>query len=162
LADCGCVNSCDSLETPATQCSDGLDNDGDGLKDYPADCGCENRCDSTETPNPSRECNDGIDNDGDGLIDLADTNCVNMCDDLELFVCMYKPGDFNGTGAINLADIIGLVGHVFKSAPAPNPRCRGDANGDGKLNLTDVVYLVNYVFKAGPDPIPSDVCCLPI
>ncbi|MCI0531314.1 MAG: hypothetical protein L0Y74_05145 [candidate division Zixibacteria bacterium] len=70
--------------TGPPECSDGLDNDGDGLIDFPADCGCTSALDPTEAPNPLTQCNDGLDNDGDGLIDLADPDCDNLCDTLEL------------------------------------------------------------------------------
>jgi len=161
--DCACISPCDSLERFPDQCKDGLDNDGDGFIDYPNDCGCSNSCDSTEAPNSVRQCNDGIDNDGDGLIDLADTNCVDSCDFNEFTLCLARPGNANGDAgqAVNLVDIIFVVGKVFKSGPASNPLCATNANGDGVLaNLTDIVYLVNYVFKGGPAPIPSGVCCL--
>src|SRR4030066_91448 len=162
-ADTGCTNACDSLETFLDQCKDGIDNDGDGLSDYPADCGCESESDTSEAPNAVTQCNDGIDNDGDGLIDLADTNCVDSCDFNEFTLCLARPGNANGDAgqAVNLVDIIFVVGKVFKSGPASNPLCATNANGDGVLaNLTDIVYLVNYVFKGGPAPIPSGVCCL--
>jgi DNA-binding beta-propeller fold protein YncE len=54
--------------TPAPACNDGIDNDGDGLADYPADPGCTNPTDASEH-DPSLACDDGIDNDGDGLVD---------------------------------------------------------------------------------------------
>ena len=74
--------------------------------------------------------------------------------------CTSRAGDFNGSGGINLTDIVGLVNHVFKAAPKPVPLCRGDCSGGGGLNLTDIVCLVNFVFKAGSQPIRSSVCCL--
>ena len=66
--------------------------------------------------------------------------------------CIAKPGDCNGDGKVDLADIICMVNHVFKGALRPSPLCRGDANADTKVNLTDIVYLVNYIFKGGPPP----------
>jgi len=48
------------------QCTDGIDNDGDGLVDYPDDPGCASAGNNTETA----ACQDGIDNDGDGKIDF--------------------------------------------------------------------------------------------
>jgi hypothetical protein len=35
-----------------TECGDGVDNDGDGLIDFPADPGCTSAADATESPNP--------------------------------------------------------------------------------------------------------------
>ena len=50
---------------PPTACSDGLDNDGDGLIDYPADPGCLGWASTLENP----QCDDDLDNDWDGKID---------------------------------------------------------------------------------------------
>jgi len=76
----GCVadgsgqNRCQS-----TPCSDSVDNDQDGLVDYPNDPGCTSPADNDEAdPGPSEvQCNNGLDDDGDGLIDSpADPTCV--------------------------------------------------------------------------------------
>jgi hypothetical protein len=66
-------------------CSDGIDNDGDGLTDYPADPGCENGNDGNEADNENKkQCNDGIDNDNDGLTDYPlDPGCSGPGDDDE-------------------------------------------------------------------------------
>jgi hypothetical protein len=50
---------------PMTECSDDLDNDGDGFADYPEDPGCGSGSSPTENP----ECDDEIDNDEDGTVD---------------------------------------------------------------------------------------------
>src|SRR5262249_61877011 len=61
-----------AADVAAHPCLDGVDNDGDGLIDYPADPGCSGPNDDSEQP----ECSDGLDNDGDGLIDFpADPGC---------------------------------------------------------------------------------------
>jgi len=52
-------------------CNDGLDDDGDGLVDYPDDPGCVDEFDTDER-GASFECDNGIDDDGDGLIDFPD------------------------------------------------------------------------------------------
>ncbi|MBI5478388.1 MAG: hypothetical protein HY906_05995, partial [Deltaproteobacteria bacterium] len=58
-------------------CADGLDNDGDGLVDFPADPGCTSPSDSSEVdPPPVSPCADGLDNDADGLTDMNDPDCV--------------------------------------------------------------------------------------
>ncbi len=61
-------------------CNDGLDDDGDGLIDYPDDPGCESASDTSEkTPNIA--CDDGVDNDGDSAIDYpADLQCDSPAD----------------------------------------------------------------------------------
>ncbi len=61
------------LGQPNPACSDGLDNDGDGLFDHFEDPGCRHAAWHTESP----QCNDGLDNDDDGLVDLDDPQCGN-------------------------------------------------------------------------------------
>jgi len=89
-----CCNSSSAPYVP--QCSDGIDNDGDGLIDrgidlngngdfddegeaYP-DTDCTDATDPLEGPT---QCNDGIDNDENGPIDLADPDCVDENDPIE-------------------------------------------------------------------------------
>ncbi len=171
---CGFDTTADGFTCPtstcctlATECDDGIDNDGDGYTDL-EDCGCADICDTIEGINTA-ECNDGIDNDGDGLIDLADPHChKDSCDRAELCPdpslagdCCYKPADVNGDYKWTLTDIVALVNMIFKGAPKPNPLCRTDCNSSGgNPNLTDVVCLVGKVFKGGPNPIKIGVCCL--
>jgi len=66
-------------------CSDGLDNDGDGLVDYPLEPGCLSAYDTNETDplNPG-ECANGGDDDGDGATDYpADPECVSAAHEFE-------------------------------------------------------------------------------
>jgi hypothetical protein len=52
-------------------CSDGVDNDGDGLADG-GDAGCASEADVSE----EFDCDDTLDNDGDGFVDTADAGCT--------------------------------------------------------------------------------------
>ncbi|HEY3351654.1 MAG TPA: vWA domain-containing protein, partial [Polyangia bacterium] len=68
---------------PTRACSDGVDNDGDGLTDYPADPGCDSPLDDDESNGPPTTrpcvpgaypaCFDGCDNDADSTIDWSYT-----------------------------------------------------------------------------------------
>lgn len=85
----------------ANPCRNGLDDDGDGLADYPADGGCTLPGDLSEMG----DCEDGLDNDGDGLLDFpTDPGCRNA-----------QPGSIESPqcndGADNDGD--GLVDHPF-------------------------------------------------
>jgi large repetitive protein len=68
-------------QAPRPQCSDGLDNDGDGKIDWPIDPGCTSASDDSEADDcPSGPncpvCSNGVDDDGDGTTDYpADTSC---------------------------------------------------------------------------------------
>jgi hypothetical protein len=57
---------CDIGAVEVTVCANGLDDDGDGLVDYPADPGCKSAQSKTERP----QCQDALDNDGDGALDF--------------------------------------------------------------------------------------------
>jgi len=67
------------LEPAPPQCSNGIDDDGDGFIDYPADVGCASPTSTTESP----RCNDGLDDDGDGFVDTADPGCASAADGSE-------------------------------------------------------------------------------
>jgi hypothetical protein len=64
------------------------------------------------------------------------------------FVC----GDINGTGNVDIADIVYLVAYFFKLGPQPDPLYCADTNGDSSVNVADIVYLVVFLFKHGPAP----------
>ena len=63
-------------------CDDGLDDDGDGLTDYPADPGCSSPTDTSERE-LTLACDNGLDDDGDGTIDLGDAGCTDPADTSE-------------------------------------------------------------------------------
>ncbi|MDG2051519.1 MAG: PQQ-dependent sugar dehydrogenase [Myxococcota bacterium] len=60
-------------------CSDGVDNDADGLVDYPNDPGCASALSEWEVP----LCDDGFDNDLDGEIDTEDGECSDRSRNIE-------------------------------------------------------------------------------
>jgi MYXO-CTERM domain-containing protein len=70
--------------TQVRVCSDGLDNDMDGLIDFPADPGCESAGDGDETDPAAPQCSDGIDNDGSNGADWPDDpSCSHPTDPTE-------------------------------------------------------------------------------
>jgi hypothetical protein len=73
-------------EGPA--CDNGVDDDGDGLADFPADPQCGDAAGSIDHPADLQctrpgdaseriDCTNGLDDDGDGLADAADPGCAN-------------------------------------------------------------------------------------
>ena len=74
-------------ENTPFQCLDGIDNDNDGLTDYPNDPGCDDAKDliEQEAGSFSPQCFDGKDNDGDGKIDFGnDLGCDKPSSDSEV------------------------------------------------------------------------------
>lgn len=68
--------------TGPAACSDGVDNDSDGLIDL-ADPGCADAADTDEADPVTPACSDGVDNDSDGWVDLADPGCSDPADEDE-------------------------------------------------------------------------------
>lgn len=93
---------CRPIDTNTTEttcelpsCMDGIDNEGDGLPDFPDDPGCTEPEDNDETDDcpggglcPS--CGNGVDDDGDGLIDYMgmDPGCASASDTSEIDQCL--------------------------------------------------------------------------
>ncbi len=73
-----CRGTVGSRTCQAAACGDGVDNDGDGVADFPNDPGCSSVSDNDETDTcpgvgpGCPQCSDGVDNDGDLLIDYPD------------------------------------------------------------------------------------------
>jgi hypothetical protein len=80
----------------------------------------------------------------------ANTACLSGCP-IEL------TGDVNVSTTITSADIIYLVGYVFKGSAAPLPcAAAGDVNCSNTVTSADIIYLVGFVFKGGT--APCDAC----
>jgi subtilisin family serine protease len=67
-------------------------------------------------------------------------------------VLSFIPGDVNGDGLINPADLSYLSNYLFFAGPEPIPLLAGDSNGDCIVNGADLSYLANYIFFGGPAP----------
>lgn len=91
--------------------------------------------------------------DGDGTSFECD-NCPAMPNPGN---AMLKTGDLNGDANRTSADIILMVGYVFKGEAEPEP-CESIADVDCStlVNSADIINMVNHVFKGGPEP--CDVC----
>ncbi len=69
---------------------------------------------------------------------------------------IYLPGDANGSGGVNLGDVVYLVNYIFKSGPEALPPESGDANCDETVNIGDAVFLIDYIFRSGTEPVRCD------
>jgi hypothetical protein len=61
-------------------------------------------------------------------------------------------GDADGSGSVDISDVVFIIGYIFAGGPAPNPMSAGDANSDGSVDISDAVYLIQYIFNGGPAP----------
>jgi hypothetical protein len=125
----------------AANCDDGLDNDGDGLTDYPDDPGCADPLSGPEDP----PCSDKHDNDGDGLFDwdgagvgAADPECLGDAtgrDELVAGGPGCTSGDTDGDGVMDCED---------NCLVKPNAS-QFDADGDLCGNVCDADYFQNGI-----------------
>ena len=64
------------------------------------------------------------------------------------------PGDINGTGQIELNDVVGIIDYLYYPG---SPSTAGpevyDVDADGIVNLLDITYLLAYLFMNGPPPV---------
>ncbi len=71
----------------------------------------------------------------------------------------FRRGNANADGAVNIADAVFLLTHLFASGPNPPCRDAADANDDGALNIADAVGILGHLFGgAGPLPPPFAAC----
>ncbi len=77
-------------------------------------------------------------------------------------------GDCNQDGAVDLSDVICLLGFLFQNNPATLPCATVPANpnlmecnGDGVIDLSDAIYKLAYLFQ-GDDPPVQGVNCFSI
>lgn len=90
-----------------------------------------------------------------GYIQLSNTYGATCFDDVELIrigPAPFVPGDANGSGGVDIDDIVYLIAYVFQGGPAPTPLETGECNCDGGIDIDDIVYLIEYVFQSGPEP----------
>jgi hypothetical protein len=126
-----------------TECSNGIDDDGDGLIDHPSDLGCAGPGDLSER-SPTMPCDDGADNDGDGRTDFdpvtfanplagfGDPGCVSTMSPIENPQCQDgidndpQPGiDFDGGQSVHGA---------CTGQPGGCPAGVSDPDGNGVAN----------------------------
>ena len=135
-----------------TQCSDGLDNDGDGEVDFGSgasnDPGCVSAADDSESTDANPQCSDELDNDGDGEVDdPADAGCTAPGDDSEDSESnpqcsdeVDNDGDGEvdfGSGASNDPGCLSAADD--SESTDANPQCSDelDNDGDGQVDAPD-------------------------
>jgi hypothetical protein len=66
----------------------------------------------------------------------------------------YLPGDLDGSGTIDISDVVFLIAYIFSGGSPPTPLARGDANCSGGVDISDAVFLISYIFNGGNAPHP--------
>jgi hypothetical protein len=70
-------------------------------------------------------------------------------------------GDADGSGFIDIDDVVYLVAYIFSLGPAPQPFpvASGDANCDCMVDIDDVVYLLWYGWYPGGGQVKGPEPC---
>jgi lysophospholipase L1-like esterase len=76
---------------------------------------------------------------------MSGLNGIGVCPE---FLC----GDANGSGSVDIDDVVFLILFIFGGGPAPIPLISGDADCSGVSDIDDVVYLITWIFAGGPVP----------
>jgi hypothetical protein len=89
-------------------------------------------------------------------IALEDSDSPPSVDTVEIIMNVVTPsficGDANGSGVVDIDDVIYIVTHIFAGGPAPSPIESGDVNCSDGVDIDDIVYLITFIFSSGPEP----------
>ncbi len=136
------------MKTCTNQCTDGIDNNGDGKADFPNDPGCQSPSDSTEdTVCPGATCpacSNLMDDDGDMLTDWpADFGCTSAAGTTELFCA----AETEPVSAITMPVTTGTL-----AAPATDnyeQTCQGNTGNDVAYSLSAPVAATWVITTEG-------------
>jgi hypothetical protein len=147
-------DACDTETGPGSDdCTDGLDNDGDGDVDE-LDSGCQEQ----EGPPGDPTCSDGIDNDGDFLVDDEDPGCASVA---------LVWGDSDCDGTVKARDSQAIIRRVLdQTALSQDAPCFalgthitvvgndgaiwGDWDCDGDVDTRDSQALIRNILAQTP------------
>ncbi len=73
---------------------------------------------------------------------------------------LFKRGDANGDGNINISDAVTMLRYLFTQGTVPFDCVEAlNCNGTGNVDIADVVYLLGYQFAGGLEPpAPFQAC----
>ncbi len=84
-----------------------------------------------------------------------------LAEGLTLAAKIFRRGDANASGALDIADAIFTLSYLFAKEAHPSCRDAADANDDGALDIADAIATLNCLFGAGnPLPAPFGECGL--
>jgi hypothetical protein len=72
---------------------------------------------------------------------------------------LFRRGDANGDGKLDVSDGIHTLGFLFSGSAAPPCRDAADANDTGAVDLADAAFIFNFLFQGGVEPPPPGLEC---
>jgi hypothetical protein len=64
----------------------------------------------------------------------------------------YVDGDADGSGGVDIDDVVFSIDYIFTGGQPPVPYEAGDADCSGMIDIDDVVYLIEFIFAGGSPP----------
>lgn len=125
----------DIIAREGSACSNGVDDDGDGLVDHPDDPGCLDADDPFERSS-GLPCDDGFDNDGDGGVDFDPVTDADPGDETTPPAGEGDPG----------------CGDPTWSTETPECQDGIDNDDDGQMDYDAGLSIHGSADSAGPDP----------
>lgn len=71
----------------------------------------------------------------------------------------FLRGDANGSGKMDIADAVAILGHIFLGEAKPNCMKAADVNDDGKVDLSDPISALSFLFLGGAAPAIPFLAC---
>jgi hypothetical protein len=71
----------------------------------------------------------------------------------------FRRGDYDGSGMIELTDVVNLLGYLFLGDVTPACLDAGDADDSGAAELTDAINILGYLFLGNPGTLPEPSNC---
>lgn len=72
----------------------------------------------------------------------------------------FSRGDFDASGAVDVADPIVLLAYLFQGTDEPVCFDAADVNDDGSVEISDGIQLLSFLFASGPAPAAPGACGL--
>jgi hypothetical protein len=144
-----CGWNIDDLRVTAQACDTSTDEDEDGVWD-----GIDN-CRLVHNPLQEDTDDDWVGDSCDNCIDVPNLSQLDSDDDGIGDACEWLCGDADGSGAVDIDDVVYIISYIFASGQPPEPIESADADCSGGVDIDDVVYLISYIFMDGPEPCAS-------
>ncbi len=75
---------------------------------------------------------------------------------------VFRRGDFDNGGALDISDAIASLNYQFSGGAAPPCRDAADADDSGEVNISDPIYALAFLFSGGEvPPAPGPLECGP-
>jgi hypothetical protein len=73
---------------------------------------------------------------------------------------VFRRGDADGNGVVQLTDAITVLGFLFQGTAAPGCFDAADADDNGAVQLTDAITVLGFLFQGTPaPPFPGPIDC---